>query len=73
MFPVVYSSRQRWAAAVDLDLQTQLVKEITLQDAKTIPNRKFNQRNPMNLLARLTSSFISRNEALIKSRSKDKK
>lgn len=72
MFPVVYSARQRLAAAVDLDLQSQLAKEVTLQDAKAIPSRRFNQRNPTSLLARLTGAFISRNESLMKSLTKKK-
>lgn len=65
MFPVTYDSRQKLAKAVDLDLQTQLAREVNSADAKAIPSRTFKRRNAQSLLSRLTSSFLTRNKVLM--------
>ena len=65
MFPVAYQSRQKLAQAVDLDLRTQLVKEVTSAEEKVIPSRTFKSRNAQSLLSRLTSSFLTRNKELM--------
>lgn len=73
MFPVTYDSRQKLAKAVDLDLQTQLAREVNSAEAKAIPSRTFKSRNAQSLLSRLTSSFLNRNKALMDQVSEKKK
>lgn len=63
MFPVAYDSRQKLAAAVNLDLRTQLSKEVTAAEGKLLPSRTFNSRNAQSLLSRMTNAFLSRNKA----------
>ena len=63
MFPVTFDSRQKLAKAVDLDLRTQLVKEVTSAEGKAIPSRTFKSRNAQSLLSRLAQSFLTHNKA----------
>lgn len=65
MFPVTYDSRQKLAKAVDLDLRTQLAREVTLAEGKAMPSRTFKSRNAQSLLSRLTNSFLARNKVLM--------
>jgi len=65
MFEVNYSGKQRLAAAVELDLRTQLIKDTVSQEGKTVLNRNFSRRNPQSLLARLTRSFMLNNERVM--------
>jgi hypothetical protein len=65
MFPVAYDSRQKLAAAVDLDLRAQITNEVTAADQKVISSRVFKSRNAQSLLSRLTNSFLARNKALM--------
>lgn len=66
MFPVEYSLRQRLAQAVDIDLKQQLSKEITSAEDKVIHTRPYTERNPKSLLARMTQSFLARNDSIMK-------
>jgi len=66
MFPVEYSLRHRLAQAVDIDLKQQLAKEVTGGDEKVIHARSYTPRNPKSLLARLTQSYLARNDTIMK-------
>lgn len=65
MFPVTFDSRQKLAEAVNLDLRTQLAKEVTSAEGKILPSRNHKNRNAQSLLSRMTSSFLSRNKAIL--------
>lgn len=65
MFPVTFDARQKLAEAVNLDLRTQITKEITSAEGKTLPSRNHKSRNPQSLLSRMTSSFLLRNKAVM--------
>lgn len=66
MFPVEYSLRQRLAQAVNIDLKQQLAKEVTGAEEKVTQSRSFTSRNPKSLLARLTQSYLTRNDVVMK-------
>ena len=73
MFPISFDSRQKLAEAVNLDLQTQLTKEVTSAEGKILPSRNHKNRNPQSLLSRMTSSFLSRNKAVMEQFTTNKK
>lgn len=73
MFPIAFDSRQKLAEAVNLDLRTQLTKEITSAEGKILPSRNHKSRNAQSLLSRMTSSFLSRNKAVLEQVTSKKK
>jgi predicted phosphodiesterase len=73
MFPVAYDSRQKLAEAVDLDLRTQVAKEVTAAEGKVLPSRSFKSRNAQSLLSRMTNSFLNRNKSAMEHIAKNRK